>query len=151
MDLDRYMTVRPWVYHLTARQNLEGIRKQGALHSAARLAKSQPEKAALAERRTGCLFRRKRPPIPTQAGHPGVGRVEGGSSELSMAGLSRSQAGVRECTGQSELPSFGSPLGVTGGEQPPRGACGPSSGAAPPAGGRGGAGAVKDVPRSGRA
>ena len=55
MDLDRYLTVRPWAYHLTARQNIAGIRQQATLLSVSKLARRPSERAALTERRTGAI------------------------------------------------------------------------------------------------
>lgn len=55
MKLDRFLTFRPYAYHLTARQNIRGIRQQGALLSASQIAKRPSEKSALTARRTGSI------------------------------------------------------------------------------------------------
>ncbi len=56
MDVDWFLTIRPYAYHLTDRQNIRIIRKQGALLSASKLAKRPSEKAALTARRTGSIL-----------------------------------------------------------------------------------------------
>jgi len=56
MELERFLTLRPWAYHLTDRRNVEGIRHQGALFAASCLAKLPAEKAALKSRRNSHLL-----------------------------------------------------------------------------------------------
>lgn len=53
MNFSSYLKSRPWSYHLTASQNLKGIRQRGALLSASNLAVLPSEKAALTVRRVG--------------------------------------------------------------------------------------------------
>ena len=55
MDLEHFLTVRPYAYHLTARRNIRGICHHRALLSASNLANGPSEKATLAERRVGCV------------------------------------------------------------------------------------------------
>ena len=51
MDIDRYLALRPFVYHLTAPFNLTSIREAGELRSAAELANRSGDASILRERR----------------------------------------------------------------------------------------------------
>ena len=72
MELAQYLKTRPWAYHLTARQNIDAIREQGALLSADRLARLPAEKEALTVRRTRQIQMEAaliRDQLPLQKGH----------------------------------------------------------------------------------